>query len=265
LNSLNGLHPTTQYTNFLLIRKFCVYLRRTDPEAYVPGEWNGPHGKQFIPHIYSQSELIRLLKGAAELKASPHCPLRPQMIRLLIVLLYTAGLRLGEALKLTLCDINWNDRYIHIRETKFYKSRLVPLSCSAMKELDSYVQLSQRSGIPSSRDSPVFQNRHTRSPYSAMCMRHIFRHLCRHLGIKTLAGRVPRLHDLRHTFAVNRVEEWYRKGDDVQSKLGLLSTYMGHTGLEGTQRYLTMTSDLLQKASERFEGFFEINRKGMLK
>ena len=255
------LQPTTQYKHFLLIRKFCIYLRRSDPGAYVPPSWNGPRRVKFIPQLYSRTDIAHLLGAARQLTATPYCPLLPEMFYLLIALLYTAGLRLSEALKLQLGDIGWDERMITIRETKFFKSRVVPLSPSMGAALNRYVRLAQRSGIPCDRVGPLFRNPRTCRAFTKTWAERMFRVVCERAQLKR-SGRFPsRVHDLRHSFAVHRIEDWYEAGDDVPSKLGLLSTYMGHVGIAGTQQYLTMTSELLQHASERFEKFYQSNIK----
>jgi site-specific recombinase XerD len=248
--------PVYRYANFLLVRKFCIYLRRLDPEAYVPNSLMDSSQSTFVPHIYSRTEISLLLRATLQLKRSIYCPLRPEMLHILILLLYTAGLRISEALKLRLCDIDWKECLLHIRETKFLKSRLVPLSYSMMQQLKHYVQLCQQSNIATNHESPVFQNHRTQQPYSIGLIDDMFQRICRHYKIETAKGSNPRLHDLRHTFAVHRLEDWYHKGEDVQSKLGMLSTYMGHTSISGTQKYLTMTTELLQQASRRFNQYF---------
>lgn len=256
LRRFSEFHPSCRYKNSVLIRKFCIYLRRFDPEAYVPDSPTVPCPTRFLPHIYSRSRVASLLEAAGHLSPSPYSPLRPQMFRLLIALLYATGMRIGEALKLRLCDIDSKEETLRVWETKFFKSRLVPLSRSMVGEMERYVRLYRRSGVPISRDSPLFQNPRTQRPYSKSCIRESFHHLCDSLGIRTRGGSRPRLHDLRHTFAVHRLENWYRRGEDVQSKLGLLSTYMGHGSISGTQRYLTMTTELLQHASGLFKQYF---------
>lgn len=121
-------HSEHRYKTFKVIRRFCLYLRRLDPNAYVPDSSFSPSPPPpFFPHIYSRSELVALLKAARQLKPSGYSPLRPQIFYLLISLLYTTGMRLGEALKLQLGDIDWKNQTLRIRETKFFKSRLVPL------------------------------------------------------------------------------------------------------------------------------------------
>lgn len=179
------------------------------------------------------------------------------MFYFLILLPYTTGIRISEALRLRDSDIDWKNKVLYIRETKFFKSRLVPLSNSMMKQLEDYIQLCLRSHIITNSQSFVFQNPYRQGSYSHKIIQETFRNLLVRLGLKPPHGRDgPRIHDLRHTFAVHRLEEWYRKGKNVQSKLGLLSTYMGHVSIASTQQYLTMTPELLQEVSQRFNRYF---------
>lgn len=247
-----------QYKNFNVVRRFCLYLSRFNPRAYRP-DLTLPSLPQDspIPHIYSGDELIRLLKAFRQSKPSPQFSLLPHMLSLLTLLLYTTGMRLGEALNLRLKDIDWRERKIYIYETKFHKSRLVPLSWSMTKELKRYLQFREKANLPGSPESFLFQNLHRRRPYTKSTIERFFRHTLRELGLKPKQGcRGPRIHDLRHTFAVHRLERWYEEGKDVQTRLGLLSTYLGHVGIASTQRYLTMTPELLQQASQRFNHHF---------
>jgi integrase len=258
LSLFAGAKPEHRYKSFTIIRRFCLYLRRFHPDAYLPDpSLTPPPPGRFFPHIYSRSEIDALLEVARQLKASAYSPLRPRMFYLLIMLLYTTGMRLGEALRLRLGDIDLKSQSLCIRQTKFFKSRLVPLSSSVMKELRDYLRLRQRSGAPTNPDSFIFQNPHQKGPYSNSAIQEPFQRMLKHLGLKLTQGHSgPRIHDLRHTFAVHRLEEWYRRGCDVQSRLGLLSTYLGHVGIASTQRYLTMTTELLQQASQRFNQYF---------
>ena len=252
-----GTKANTQYERYLLIRKFCIHLRRADPTAYVPPARKAPRGTDFVPYIYSRSAVAHLLETARRLKASPYCPLLPEMFRTLLALLYTSGLRLGEAMKLRLSDIDSDEACITIRETKFFKTRVIPLSRSMGDELSRYIQLSQRAGGLRNRDSPLFQNPRTDRAFSKTWAEHMFQVVRERAGLRHSGKSPPRLHDLRHSLAVHRLENWYQAGGDVQSKLGLLSTYLGHASLAGTQRYLTMTPELLQQFSDRFENFFQ--------
>lgn len=250
-----------RYKSFMVIRRFCLYLRRFDSEAYVPNPSLSPSPPSpFLPHIYSQAEIVAILKAVRQLKPSVYSPLRPQMFSLLILLLYTTGMRLGEALRLRLSDIDRKNQEVHIRETKFFKSRLLPLSSSMMRELEEYMYLRQRSGSPTNPEALLFQNFRHVEPYSRSAIEDPFRHILRQLDLKPSRGhKGPRIHDLRHSFAVHRLEEWYHQGEDVQSRLELLSTYLGHVGISSTQRYLTMTTELLQQASQRFHHYFFLN------
>lgn len=253
--------PQTRCTNFEVVRRFCLYLCRFDPKTYVPDvSLNPSPPPPFVPYIYSRAEIVALLKAARKLNPSVRSPIRPQMMYFLILLLYTTGMRLGEALRLQLRDIDWNNLVLHIRQTKFFKSRFIPLSASTMRELKQYIHLRERAGAPTNPESPLLQNPRQERPYSHSTVQCTFRCMLREIGLKPSRGvRGPRIHDLRATFAVHRIEEWYRQGEDVQSKLGLLSTYLGHVGIASTQRYLPMTTELLGQASRRFNKHFNLN------
>ena len=232
------LGPQHRYKNFIVVRRFCLYFRRFDPKAYVPDSFLSPSPPSpSLPHIYSRSEIAALLKEVKRLKPSTYSPRRGEMFYLLIVLLYTTGMRVSEVLSLRSGDIDWKRKALSIRKTKFFKSRLVPLSSSTMRQLEEYLQLRQGSGLPTHSESLIFQNLHRKGPYSKPAIQGPFREMLRHLGLKPTRGYSgPRLHDLRHSFAVHSLDEWYRRGKDVQSKLGLLSTYLGHLNIASTQR-----------------------------
>ncbi len=249
--------PGSRYLAFMIVRKFCLYLRRFSSQAYVPDSSLVPLPPSSLPYIYSRAEIVALLKAARQLKPSATSPYRPQTFYTLILLLYTTGMRISEVLNLQLGDIDTENQTIHIRETKFFKSRLVPLSPSMMRELEAYIQLRRQFGVPTNLQSPLFQNPHRRGHYAPSIVRQTFSELLKSIGIKKTPGhRGPCIHSLRHTMATHRLEDWYRQGECVQSKLGILSTYLGHVGIASTQRYLTMTTEVLQHASQRFNQYF---------
>ena len=264
LNLFSKCSPECRYKNFKVVQRFCLYLRRFDSTAYVPDSSLSPRApSQFLPYIYSRDEIMVLLKAIRKLKSRRQSPLRPHMFYVLILLLYTTGMRLGEVLKLQLRDINQKDRTLYIHKTKFFKSRLVPLSLSMMKKLEGYIELRRRSGTPNNPKSYLFYNQRREKHYSLQSIQHPFRKMLQCLGLKPPRGYSgPRLHDLRATFAVHRLEEWYRQGVDVQSRLGSLSTYLGHINIASTQRYLPMTAELLQQASQRFKKYFKSKQEG---
>lgn len=208
----------------------------------------------FVPYIYSHEELKRLI-GAVPAACAGRVPIEEEVLRTLLLLLYGAGLRIGEALSLTMGDVDLRQAYLLIRETKFFKSRLVPLGKDLTGLMNEYV-LRHHGGdmIPSAAPFFCFRDR---TPLSQSAVRSAFRRLRIHAGVSREGGprRQPRLHDLRHTAAVHRLVAWYRSGADLQELLPKLATYLGHVDLSATQRYLTMTPELLRQASLRFEKY----------
>lgn len=209
--------------------------------------------KDFEPYIYTREEVRRLLAETTELDYQDN-PLRAAVFRTLILLLYGAGLRISEALDLELEDVDLSSGLLTIRETKFYKTRLVPISPQLTTAMQAFSGERLRLAPPSSGSARFLVTRRQpalRCDYAAR----IFRRLRSRAGIRRRrkASYQPRLHDLRHSFAVHRLISWYREGADVQRLLPQLSTYLGHVQIASTQRYLTMTSELLQEAGHRFE------------
>jgi site-specific recombinase XerD len=206
------------------------------------------------PYIYSQEELKRLL-DVASAACSAHVPLDAYVLRALILILYGACLRHGEALRLTMQDVNLDEAVLHIRESKFYKSRLVPLGADLHDAMKRYArQRNQRFG--QEPDAPFFCFRDGR-PLSQSAVRRVFQRQRILANIRREGGVScqPRLHDLRHAGAVHRLISWYRSGADLQLLLPQLATYLGHIDLASTQRYLTLTPELLHEASARFEAY----------
>lgn len=256
-----GAKSGNRYINFGIVRRFCAYLRRFDAHAYLPDPSMVPTPIHLSPHIFSESEIKVLLKAARHLKATPRSPLRPRIFHLLFSLLYTCGLRISEVLKLRLCDIDMKNECLYIRDTKFFKSRMVMLSPSMMEELKSFLQLLERRRERILADAYLFRAPRKKGHYSKSAVRTTFYHLLKVAGIKKSQGHKIRVHDLRHSMAVHRLEKWYEEGENVQAKLGLLSTYLGHSKVESTQTYLTMTPELLEQASLRFNEYFKTGER----
>ena len=213
-----------------------------------------PKPPQFVPYIFSHEELQRLLDASACCE-SPRSKLQPYTCRMLILLLYGAALRISEALSLTLADVDLPAGLLTIRKSKFYKTRLVPMSPGLSSALSSYV--SRRAKEHSTKPDSALLLTRTGTPLARYTAENIFSRLrvradvLRHDG-----GRYqPRLHDLRHAAAVHRLVAWYRQGADVQRLLPQLATYLGHVHIAATQRYLTLTAELLREASQRFEHY----------
>lgn len=238
------------------LRGFFRYLRSRDylPESPLPGA--SPRvPRSFQAYIYTHDELRRLL-DATSILATARSPQQPRTFRTLLLVLYGAGLRPGEALRLRRCDVDFADRILAIWDTKFFKSRLVPIGAVLCNALERYWTVRQRLPLPEDTRSAFFCTR-TGHRISLARLESIFVRLRAHAGIRRPSSKrwQPRLHDLRHAFAVHRVIAWYREGADVQACLPLLATYLGHSTLAGTQTYLTMTAELLGEASLRFERY----------
>jgi len=203
----------------------------------------------FRARIYSDEELRGLLRAVPEVV--PDRPaLHRETIRTALLALYATGLRAGELARLGVGDVDLAARTFLVRDTKFFKSRLVPFSTSLADRLAAYFAAR---GAPAHPRVPFFVDRGGR-PLSPHKIWLVFRRLAQAAAIGARpGGRGPRVHDLRHTFAVRRVLAWYREGADVTAKLPLLATYMGHASVLSTHVYLTATAELLREASGRFE------------
>jgi integrase/recombinase XerD len=203
----------------------------------------------FIPYIYSQQELKRMLDAVPAACGSNKVAVEAGTYGMLLLLLYGAGLRLGEALSLTVADVDLDQAILCVRGTKFYKTRLVPLC------VDLTFALAQHVGAHhfDQPDAPFLRLRNGER-VSQSAARNAFRRVRILAGLARDGGsrHQPRLHDLRHTAAVHRLVAWYRSGEDLQFMLPRLATFLGHVNLAGTQRYLTLTPELLDEASARF-------------
>jgi integrase len=236
-----------------IVRNLCLYRRRSEPTCFVPDPAGFPKPHQpRRPHLFEPEEIGRLLRVTDDLQPHSTSPLRREVFRLAIVLLYTAGLRRGELVRLTLSDYDPAERTLQIRATKFHKSRLVPLSCDATREMEEYLRA--RRNLPHSADAPLLCNRSRgQRPYTGAGLGQGLRQLFRRADVRTASGGLPRVHDLRHGFAHQALLRWYRAGIDVHTKLPALATYMGHVSIVSTQHYLALLEPFAQEASERFD------------
>ena len=243
-----------QRNRMLQIYNFCLYRRRTEPRCFVPDPalFPKPH-QRHQPYIFSEQEVARLLGAASELKRVPSSPLRPEVIRLAIVPLFTTGIRRGELLRLTLGDYNCRDLTLLIRESKFHKSRLLPVNGDIAEEMGRYLHARAQRKLHVSSDTALIGNATKGGrPYSGRNLALCLRPLLQQCSIFTPKGQLPRIHDFRFSFAINALLRWYREGADVGAKLPLLATYMGHVSVVSTHYYLHWIEPLRTAASERF-------------
>ena len=213
------------------------------------------------PHIFTREELRRLF-GAIDASRVRAVQLDAASFRMLLLLLYGAGLRRGEAQRLTVADVHLRDAVLTVRNTKFYKNRLVPAGPDLAKALRRYAADRARRPLPNGLDSAFLANLDG-SPLVTTTIDGAFKKLLRAAGVQPTDAtcRTPSLHGLRHAFATHRLTEWYRAGADVQRLLPALSAFLGHASPAGTQAYLSMTPELLREASLRFERYTDQHRK----
>lgn len=252
---LDGLSANTRRSRQLVIRKFCLYRQRNDPTCYVPDPLYFARQQPYrSPVLIEPGQIAELLAEADTLTPSANSPLRGSVLRMAIVLLYTAGLRRGEVARLTVGDIDASDGIIRVRESKFHKSRIVPLSESARLELQRYLCARDQQGCSQTRDAALLCNRARGwRGYTGAGLGQGIGQLLDSACVRDTQGRRPRIHDFRHSFAVQSLIRLYQNNEDVQSKLPHLALYMGHVSIVSTAYYLHFVPTLASLASERFE------------
>ncbi len=256
---LAGTAPviTTNWHNkYYALRGFYRYAisrgyTQTSPLPVVIPKWPA----RFVPYVYNTEELRALFDACLSYQKNKII-LEPYMVRTFLLLIYGAGLRIGEAVSLTLADVDLDQAVLTIRETKFYKTRLVPIGKQLTQILLQYSIWRQREKYSINPEAPFFIGRNGKAVNQGT-IRSAFKLIRKKAGIRrTDGGRLQaRIHDLRHTFAVHRLTAWYEEGADVQRLLPVLSVYLGHAYLASTSTYLTMTPTLLKEAGRRFEQY----------
>jgi len=255
---LHSLCPTTARMRMLCVRKFCCHFARSRSGMFIPDLRTFPKELPHqAPYLLSEPEVARLLAATATLRSTRSNPLHPQTIRLALLLTFCCGLRRGEILKLRLADIDIEEKVLRINETKFYKSRLVPVSPSVADELRRYLSMRRRKKIPMEPGAPLVWNGWPRRNgqvvgLSSSPFWHTWKRLCRCARVFDHRGRPPRIHDLRHGFAVEALRRAYDSGQNAQAVLPRLARYMGHAGMKFTHYYLKFTEPLRCAASDRF-------------
>lgn len=256
IKSLESLSSGTRINRISILRQFCRYLAHFDPRTCLVHRSFLPHRTRPAPYIYTRAEVRQIM--AAARRMGPRGSLRPAVVATLVGLLYTTGLRIGEALRLNLADVNLKRRVLLVRETKFKKTRHVPLSASAVARLQAYLRQRLKAGLSTSDDAPLFVNRRGKA-FGQVAFTTVFLEIIRKIGLRGPKGQAgPRVHDFRHTFAVSRLLVWYREGVNLSAKLPLLSTYLGHSTVTCTEVYLHATAELLERVGRRFRAHFAV-------
>jgi integrase len=231
-----------------IARGFARHMAAIDPRTEIPLQGLIPSRQRWRPpFIYSTADIAALMTQArtirGQLPAATHTTV--------IGLLAATGMRVGEALGLDRSDIDWTEGVVLIRESKFGKSRYVPVGPTTLAALEHYATLRDQLCATPLTPSFFVSVRGNRAIYAVV--QQVFRRLCDTAGIGTQSATRPRIHDLRHTFAVDTLVEWYRTGEDVEACLPTLSTYLGHRDPRSTYWYLSAAPELLALAAGRLE------------
>jgi integrase/recombinase XerD len=247
-----SVQSATHAQRLCVVRGFARYHRAIDPKTEIPPTSLLPfRPKRARPYLYTDGEVDRLLNAA--LRLSPEDPLRCWVYYTLIGLLAVSGLRIEEALDLRLTDVDLDAGVLTIRRAKFGQSRLVPLHPSSQKQLIAYRERRNRH-LAGRQASDCFLVNRRGGRMDSSSVRYAFYGLSRRIGLRRTGDHCgPRLHDFRHRFAASTLIQWYRNGEDVEQRLPILSTYLGHIHVADTYWYLTACPELMGLAVKRLE------------
>lgn len=251
----NNAQPAHWAQRLSYVRCFARHHVASDPRTEIPPPGLLPfRPARAHPYLYSIDEVQRLLDAALQL--SPHMGLRRWTFYSLLGLLCVTGLRTGEALRLKLDDVDLDSGVLTVRGTKFGKSRLVPIHASTRDVLASY--RTRRASLLGDCDLDHFFVTRTGHQLDGGDVHRTFYHLSRQIGLRGMNdSHGPRLHDFRHRFAVETLLNWYRSGQDVERRLPVLSTYLGHVHVSDTYWYLSAHPELMALAMTRLEQRWE--------
>lgn len=263
---LTHLNPSVLRNRLRFVRNFLRFHSRQHKVGFLPELATFPRTvPPRLPRLVSEEEMARILAAAARLEPPPTNPLRAQTVRIALLLLFCCGLRRGELTRLKLLHFNSEQNLLRIESTKFHKSRLVPLSLSVAAELRAYLRLRRRRHEASQKDSFLFwtgRRWKEKKGYTATSLVDNWQQLCLSAGVLDERGRPPRLHDLRHGFMIRALARWHKRGEDAQTKLSHLATYVGHASPASTHYYLQLTPPLSEAASRRFHKYCAVVLEG---
>ena len=253
----NSNKPETWARRLKKLRPFARYLQQFEPLTEVPDDSVfGRIPPRRAPHIYTESEIVDLLKAARQL--NPPDGLRGATYEMLFGLMASTGIRVSEAVHLLSSDVDLKHGILNVRNTKFAKSRSVPLHPSTVKVLRKYHSLCN-SYIDVNKETPFFigsRGQRLGQQISTGTVRHVFAGLRKQLGwINRGAHDAPRIHDLRHSFVVHRVIQWHIEEIDIDQRMLALSTYIGHAAITNTYWYLSGVPELMELSGNKFEKY----------
>jgi site-specific recombinase XerD len=243
----------TQQQRMTLVRQFSRFLLRAGYPAYVPDSTLAVRNlRAFVPRMLTDEELRKFFHAVDTVEPTAHSPLRHLVMPEIFRLLYGCGFRVNEVLKLRVRDVDLNQGIITVRQGKFRKDRLVPPALSLVKRLRNYAGYFENRPLDA-----IFFPAPAGDSFRIWTVYRWFRELLVRCGIPHGGrGKGPRIHDFRHVFALHTLRRWYRDGADLDAKLPLLATYLGHQHLSGTQRYLHLTAEIFPEITARSQAAF---------
>jgi integrase/recombinase XerD len=243
----------TQQQRITVTRQFSRFLLRLGYSAYLPDcTLVARNPSTFVPRMLSDKELQKFFQAVDTLQPTARSPLRHLIMPEVFRLLYGCGFRVTEVLKLRVRDVDLDQGIITVHQGKFRKDRLVPPALPVVNRLRKYA-----AQFDTRPPNAIFFPGPSGGPFSLRTVYTVFRKLLLHCGIPHAGrGKGPRIHDYRHLFAIHTLRRWYRGGDDLDAKLPLLATYLGHQNLSGTQRYLHLTAELFPEITARADAAF---------
>lgn len=257
LTRWNKENDTTRSHRLTILRQVCWFLSLEDPRTFIPPKrFMGIKPCHFSPRILTRMEGKRFIEACLTFPPAYCSPLRGAVLGTALLVLYLTGLRVGEVRRLTVEDVDFQSSILHIRDTKFGKSRLVPVAPDLIERLAACRDaIRKRLGQRDLQD-PFFCTSRGK-PYSVSALRAAFRQTLVRADIAWMGKKErPRMHDLRHSAAVLRMLLWFEQGIDLEAKLPVLVTYLGHKNLLSTQKYLHLTQDLLGVIASRYQSSF---------
>ena len=243
---------STQQQRITVFRQFSKFLLTAGCPAYVPDATLAARKSFFVPRMLTEEELRKFFRAVDTLEPTARSPLRHLIMPEVFRLLYGCGFRVREVLHLRIRDVDLNQGIITVRQGKFRKDRLVPPALSLVNRLRKYADY-----FDSRSPDAVFFPGPNGRPFALRTVYTLFREMLLQCGIPHAGrGKGPRIHDYRHLFALHTLRRWYRDGEDLEAKLPLLATYLGHQHLSGTQRYLHLTAEIFPEITARVEVAF---------
>jgi integrase/recombinase XerD len=243
----------THQQRITVTRQFSRFLLRLGYSAYVPDFTLATRNRSsFVPRMLTDGELRKFFRAVDALEPTARSPFRHLIMPEVFRLLYGCGFRVGEVLKLRVRDVDLNQGIITVRQGKFRKDRLVPPVLPLVNRLRKYATHFEKRP-----PDAIFFPRPNGGPFSLRTVYTLFRQLLLQCEISHGGrGKGPRIHDARHQFAVQALRRWYQDGEDLDAKLPLLATYLGHVNLSGTQHYLHLTAELFPEITARADAAF---------